>query len=248
MMDTTQTWEIPPAHLSLGEQEVHVWRVPVDASAADLASLQAVLTAEEVAKARRFVFERDRTRSLVTHALLRILVGRYLQTSPSLLRFTANTYGKPALASPDLPLQFNLSHSANLVLYAFAWRRHLGVDVEYMRSNIDYDELAEYCFSPFEQQALSGLSRDEKHVAFYNCWTRKEAYIKARGMGLSLPLNLFDVSLLPGEAAALLRSREDPAEVQRWSMRQLAPGAGYAGALVVEGTDWQLRCWQWQER
>ncbi len=246
MMDTIPNWEIPPAHLSLGEHEVHVWRVSVDASAADLASLQAVLSAEEVARAQRFVFERDRTCSIVAHAILRILCGRYLQTSPSLLRFSLNEYGKPALASPGLSLQFNLSHSANLILYAFVWQRQLGVDVEYMRSNIDYDDLARYCFSPFEQETLNGLSQDEKHQAFYNCWTRKEAYIKARGMGLSLPLDLFDVSLLPGEAAALLQSREDPNEVQRWSMRRLAPGAGYAGALAVEGTDWELRCWQWQ--
>jgi 4'-phosphopantetheinyl transferase len=247
-MDTIQTWELPPAHLSLGEQEVHVWCITVDAATSAFASGQAVLTADEVAKVQRFVFERDRTRALITRALLRILAGRYLQTSPTLLRFTANPYGKPALASPGLPLQFNLSHSANLVLYAFAWQRSLGIDVEYMRTTIDDDELAEYCFSSFERETLSGLSQDEKHVAFYNCWTRKEAYIKARGLGLSLPLNLFDVSLLPGEAAALLRSREDPVEVQRWSMQQLAPGAGYAGALVVEGTDWQLRCWRWQGR
>lgn len=239
-------WDIPPANLSLGEHEVHVWRVPVDTSAADLASLQAVLSAEELAKAQRFVFERDRTCSIVAHSILRILAGRYVQTSPSLLRFTLNKYGKPALESPGLPLQFNLSHSANLVLCAFAWRRNLGVDVEYMRANIDYDELARYCFSPFEQEILGGLSSDAKHQAFYNCWTRKEAYIKARGMGLSLPLDIFDVSLLPGDEAALLHSREDPGEVQRWLMRRLLPGDGYAGALAVEGTDWELRCWQWQ--
>lgn len=248
MVNTIENWDTPPAHLSLGEDEVHAWRVSVDASAGDLPSLQAVLSAEEIAKARRFVFERDRTRSLVTHSVLRILCGRYVQTSPSLLHFTLNKYGKPALASPDLPLQFNLSHSANLVLYAFAWRRHLGVDVEYMRSNINYEELAGFCFSPCEKETLQGLSQEKKHQAFYNCWTRKEAYIKARGMGLSLPLDLFDVSLLPGEEAALLGSREDPGEVQRWSMCQLEPGADYAGALAVEGTDWKLRCWQWQGR
>ncbi len=245
-MNTLQDWDAPSAHVPLGEDEVHVWRVCIDAAAADLVSLQTVLTGDEIARARRFVFERDRTRSLVTHAILRLLCGRYLQTSPSLLRFTSNRYGKPALALPDLPLQFNLSHSANLVLYAFAWRRHLGVDVEYMRSNIDYEELARFCFSPLEQEALDSLSQDTKHQAFYNCWTRKEAYIKARGMGLSLPLDLFDVSLIPGEEAALLWSREDPDEVQRWSMRRLTPGADYAGALVVEGTGWELRCWQWQ--
>lgn len=243
-----QPWQAPPEDLRLGEQEVHVWRVSLDVPAGVLASLQEVLAADEIARVQRFVFERDRVCSCVAHALLRILLGRYARVAPTQVHFTANEYGKPALARPELvpALHFNISHSANLVLYAFAWQRHLGVDVEYMRADIDYEGLAEYCFSPLEQETLKGLAPARKHEAFYNCWTRKEAYIKARGMGLSLPLALFDVSLLPGEAAALLQSREDPQEVQRWSMRNLVPGAGYAGALAVEGADWQMRCWQWQ--
>lgn len=244
----TQHWEACPQGLSLGEQDVHVWRVSLDVPESALASLQEVLAPEELAKAQRFVFERDRTCSLVARAVLRILAGRYTQTPPSQLRFTLNEYGKPALAWPGLqtPLQFNLSHSARLVLCAFAWQRHLGVDVEYMRTGIDYEGLAGYCFSPVEQETLKGLAPGQVHEAFYNCWTRKEAYIKARGMGLSLPLTLFDVSLLPGSEAALLQSREDPGEVQRWSMCRLFPGTDYAGALAVEGTGWQLRCWRWQ--
>jgi len=244
----THDWATPPAGLSLGEQEVHVWRITLDVPAGALATLQEVLAADEIARAQRFIFERDRVCSLVAHSILRILAGRYTKTDPSALRFAPNDYGKPALAWPDLQpaLQLNISHSANLVLCAFAWQRHLGVDVEYMRTGIEYEGLAEYCFSPFEQETLKGLPAEQKHQAFYNCWTRKEAYIKARGMGLSLPLALFDVSLLPGSSAVLLQSREDPHEVGRWSMRNLAPGTDYVGALAVEGTGWQLRCWQWQ--
>ncbi|HEY1350070.1 MAG TPA: 4'-phosphopantetheinyl transferase superfamily protein [Ktedonobacteraceae bacterium] len=246
----TQHWATPPDDLRLGEQEVHVWRLSLlDVPAGTLASLQEVLTAEEVARAQRFVFERDRVCSLVAHSVLRLLAGRYTQLAPALLRFTLNEYGKPALAGPGPGpvLHFNLSHSASLVLYAFAWQRHLGVDVEYMRTGIDYAELAAYCFSPFEQETLRSVGPDQRHQTFYNCWTRKEAYIKARGMGLSLPLALFDVSLRSGEEAALLASREDPNEVQRWSMCRLFPGPDYAGALAVEGTGWQLRCWRWPQ-
>jgi len=102
-----------------------------------------------------------------------------------------------------------------------------------------------HSFSPFEQASLYPLPPGQKHQAFYNCWTRKEAYIKARGMGLSLPLNLFDVSLLPDKLAALLYSREDPQEVARWSMQTLVPRPGYAGALAVKGRGWLVQCWQW---
>lgn len=248
-MSNTQIWSIPQGSISLPENVVHVWKARLDVPATSIPALQWVLSAEEVARAQRFYFERDRRRWIVARSLLRQLLGRYTQTDPRLISFDLNTYGKPALASParHTALRFNVSHSAELVLYAFAWRRQLGVDVEYMRPAIEYDEIARHSFSPFEQKALAGLSGEEKHEAFYRCWTRKEAYIKARGMGLSLPLDLFDVSLLPGEPAALLCSREDPQEVQRWSMRLLEPGPGYAGALMVEGTDWQLCCWQWPD-
>lgn len=247
MVSNTQIWSIPPENIDLKEQDVHVWRARLDVPAMNIPSLQWVLSSEEVARAQGFYFERDRQRWIVARSLLRRLLGHYTQTDPRLISFELNRYGKPALASPAryAALQFNVSHSADLVLYAFTWQRHLGVDVEYMRPDIEYDQIARYSFSPFEQKALAGLSLEEKHEAFYRCWTRKEAYIKARGMGLSLSLDLFDVSLLPGEPAALLCSREDPQETQRWSMRQLEPGPGYAGALMVEGADWQLQCWQW---
>jgi len=242
---STQTWSTPLGRMSLPEHEVHVWRARLDVPARDIPALQWVLSAEEVARAQRFYFERDRSRWIVARSLLRTILGHYTQTDPRLICFDLNRYGKPALASPiqHTALQFNVSHSADLALYAFAWRRPLGVDVEYMRPDIEYDQIARYSFSPVEQRTLAGLSLEEKHEAFYRCWTRKEAYIKARGMGLSLSLALFDVSLLPDEPAALLCSREDPYEAQRWSMRQLDPGPGYAGALVVEGTDWHLQCY-----
>lgn len=243
----SQLWATPSEEMSLGADEVHVWKVHLNREVARIPLFQKLLEPEEVDRARRFYFERDRQHWIVAHGLLRILLGRYLQTDPRLLRFDLNAYGKPALAFPAQSplLQFNLSHSADLALYAFSWQQHIGVDVEYMRTTIDYDGIAQYSFSPTEQAALLSLPPTEKHEAFYRCWTRKEAYIKARGMGLSLPLDLFDVSLLPGEPAALLHSREDPQEAQRWSMRELAPAPDYAGALMVEGADWQLHCWQW---
>ncbi len=247
MIDMIPLWTTPPTKNSLGADEVHVWKIHLDREVTRVSSFQRLLTPEEVSRAQRFYFERDRQHWMVARGLLRVLLGSYLQTDPQLLRFGLNAYGKPALAFPSAspPLQFNLSHSADLALYAFTWQRHVGVDVEYMRTPLDYDAIAQYSFSPSERAALLTLPLTEKHEAFYRCWARKEAYIKARGMGLSLPLDLFDVALLPGEPAALLQSREDPHEAQRWSMRHLVPAPDYAGALVAEGTDWQVRCWEW---
>ncbi len=245
MYDAPQ-WAIPPEHLTLSENQVHIWRAFLTASRQIRASMEPVLSEEERTRAARFYFERDRHRWIIARAILRMLLARYLQLEPQHVLFISNEYGKPALApAHKSKLQFNLSHSRDIALYAVARGRAVGVDVEYMKDDIDYDDLAKVSFSPQEQVVLRSLAGEAKRTAFFNCWTRKEAYIKARGMGLSLPLDLFDVSLLPGEAAALLASREDPREGDRWTLQALFPCTGYAGALAVEGSGWQLSCWQW---
>ncbi len=248
-MSNLSSWNLPTGPVELAEQDVHVWKARLDVPADLLPEYQETLSMEELAKAQQFRFDVHRQRWTVAHAVLRILLGQYLGIAPQLLRFHTNAYGKPALVMPEqsYSLEFNLSHSANLALYAFSWQRHVGVDVEHMRADIPYDQLAQHSFSLHEQTTLCSLSGEQKHQAFYNCWTRKEAYIKARGMGLSLPLDLFDVSLVPGEPAALLQSRESSQEVQRWSMQELHPEPEYAGALMVEGTGWQLHCWEWHD-
>lgn len=241
-----QQWAIPPEHLPLSENQVHIWRAFLTASQEIRASMERVLSEEERTRVARFYFERDRHRWIIARGILRILLARYLQLEPQHVLFISNEYGKPALApAHESKLQFNLSHSRDIALYAVAWGRAVGVDVEYRKDDIEYDELAKVSFSPQEQAVLRPLAGEEKQTAFFNCWTRKEAYIKARGMGLFLPLDLFDVSLRPDEAAALLASREDAREVDRWTLQSLFPGAGYAGALAGEGNGWQLSCWQW---
>ncbi|HTK07741.1 MAG TPA: 4'-phosphopantetheinyl transferase superfamily protein [Ktedonobacteraceae bacterium] len=240
-------WGDPEGTFSLTERDVHVWRIPLETSPASLEGFLLLLDAAEKEKARRFRFERDRRRYIVAHGVLRMLLGAYLQMEASALRFVTNAYGKPALApAQHAPhLSFNLSHSHELALLAVTWQRELGVDVEYKRNDIEYDELARHSFSPYEQEQLRTLPAALKEDGFFSCWTRKEAYIKARGMGLSLALNLFDVSLHPAEQAQFLASREDPREVERWSLLNLEPGSGYAGALMVEGNGWDLHLWQW---
>lgn len=247
MDDIQHTWRLPADNLRLGVYDVHVWRASVAQPAATIQYLKSMLSPEEVAKAERFYFERDRNRHIVVHALLRILLSRYLDTDRDQLQFIHNEYGKPfvKLEETQPALQFNISHSHELVLYAFTLSRQIGVDVEYMRPDIEYEALAQYHFSLLENSMLREVPAEFKQQAFYNCWSRKEAYIKARGMGLSLPLDIFDVSLKPGEDAALLGSREEPPQLPYWSLRALLPGESYAGALVVEGHDWHMHCWQY---
>jgi 4'-phosphopantetheinyl transferase len=239
--DAMQQWNMPPTHLQLTKGVVHVWLAHVDAYF--MAIGKSLLSSDEQEKAARFYFERDRRRYAAAHSILRILLGRYLDCDPLAIRFRTNSHGKPAIDAPiqEQRLTFNLSHSNALALLAFTCDREIGVDVEYMRSNVEYEQLARHSFSPNEQQTLLSLPDNAIPQGFFNAWTRKEAYIKARGLGLHLPLHLFDVSLRPGEAAALLASREDAHEAARWTMRTLAPGAGYAGALCVEGDGWELQ-------
>jgi 4'-phosphopantetheinyl transferase len=123
----------------------------------------------------------------------------------------------------------------------------VGIDLEYIRSDLAVEQIAERFFSRREIATLRALPIDLRTYAFFLCWTRKEAYIKARGEGLSLPLDQFDVSLIPGEPAALLNTQRDLYEVSRWSLQELTPAPGYAAALAVEGHGWHLACWQWPD-
>jgi 4'-phosphopantetheinyl transferase len=207
------------------------------------------LSADERARADRFYFQKDRERFIVGRGLLRTILGLYLDTKPEHLRFCYSSYGKPALSKGrgSDTLHFNLSHSDRLALYALTGSREVGVDLERNRPELAVDEIAEHLFSPREVAMLRALPPSMRQEAFINCWTRKEAYIKARGDGLAIPLNEFDVTLVPGEPACLRSTRGDPHEASRWSLQELAPGPGYVAALAIEGHNWRLRCWQWPE-
>lgn len=249
-----QQWQNFSLDAKLSENTVHVWRATLHTPTSVVRYYHRYLIEEEITRAGQFYFEKDRNHFIVVHGILRILIGRYLNVEPSQFRFCLNAYGKPSLESSlHVPaLSFNISHSHDLALFAFTYTRQVGVDVEYMRLSSgdgggdDYEQLAQHYFSAYERSVIQMLPVEEKRQAFFQCWTRKEAYIKARGMGLSLPLDLFDVSLRPNEPAALLQSRENAQEAVRWSLRELLPGTCYVGALAVEGKDWQLHCWQWE--
>lgn len=232
--------ELPGSSLTLGTDEVHVWHANLDEHAAD--SLQFLLTEDEVSRANRFHFARDRNHYIVARGLLRKLLAGYLGTGAGDLRFAYAEKGKPALEEAQQSLfNFNLAHSHGRAIYAFSLGRELGVDLEFMRKDLAGDKIAERFFSSREVDTLSTVPAELRKEAFFNCWTRKEAYIKARGEGLSMPLAEFDVSLAPGEPVALLRNHKEPAEVRRWTMQSISVSSGYVAALVVEGRDWRLK-------
>lgn len=231
--------------LALPDDEVQLWRVDLESLRADEARWQEVLSPEEASRGSRFHFAGDRQRFVASRALLRTILAGYLTTDPKKLTFAYSKGDKPSLcpAYADRGITFNLSHSGGIALYAFARRRELGIDVEQVRRDFDVEAIARRFFSAYEQEQLADVPAAEKIEAFFRCWTRKEAYIKATGDGLSLPLTQFDVSLAEGNTDALVTTRPDSAEAKRWLLREVAAGAGYIAALCVRGQYWKLNDW-----
>lgn len=239
-------WESPPADLALKAGDVHIWRSRLEAPQARIEGARAMLAPDEVARADRFLREVHGMRFTLARAALRVLLGRYLDVRPEEVRFRYSDQGKPFLEDWEAQrgIQFNLSHSGSVALLGFTFERAIGIDVEAFRENLEADKIARRYFAPGEVETLFALPEELRKQGFYNCWTRKEAYIKACGDGLRLPLNSFDVSLVPGEAPELLRAQGGDAEIERWSFHQLEPGPGYAATLVVEARQVRLRTFE----
>ncbi len=245
-MQTSDVWTVSPPRPVATSAEVHVWRSSLSLPIARVRAFERTLAPDERARAHRFVHEKDRDRFIVSRGVLREILGRYLGRDPRLLRFDYNPFGKPMLsADGGLPaLSFNVSHADEIALCAVTRGRETGVDIERIRPDVGVEDVAARCLSKYEIGTLRGLPASCRLEAFFACWTRKEAYLKAKGGGLSLPLDGFDVSLAPEHPAALLGVHGDAAEANRWSLRALFPGQGYVAALAVEGHGWHLRCWQ----
>ncbi len=227
--------------IPLAADEVHLWRVDLQAVAGDEAHWSTILSDDERARGARFHFPIHRQYFIAGRAFLRRILAAYLGASAKGLTFSYSDKNKPALARPNLHrISFNLSHSGDIALIAVTQSRQIGVDVELIRRDFDTAEIAARFFSDTEQEQLAALSAERRHEAFFLCWTRKEAYIKATGEGLSLPLRQFDVSIAPGSQDALLATRPDAAESKRWSLRDIRVMPGYAGAICVTGNEWKL--------
>jgi 4'-phosphopantetheinyl transferase len=242
----------PARDLALPPGEIHLWVVALDAEPAVVESLARSLAAEELERAHRFRFDRHRRQYMVGRGALRALLGGYLGLSPGEVRFSYGPRGKPFLAAspataaassaaePPSPaaaggLFFNLSNSHELALVGFLRGAEIGVDVEFLKPMPDLEQIAERFFSASERTAIRQLPEDQKREGFFNCWTRKEAYLKAVGEGLAAPLDSFDVTLIPGEPPRMLTLRGDAARAAGWCFRCFRPAPDYIGALAVEG-------------
>jgi 4'-phosphopantetheinyl transferase len=239
-------WQSPHDNLTLPADEVHIWRVWLHTTSVQyLELLEQTLAADEHARAQRFYFAKDRTAFIVARGTLRVVLGRYLRIPPQQVQFAYTPNGKPELAHPtagNQSLNFNVSHSQSLALYACCWNRAVGVDVEYLRPIAQDDRIAQRFFLPQEYTAWQSLPPAQQQLGFFNCWTRKEAFLKARGVGLANELTSVEVSLKPGEAAEIRAVAAGNAA--QWSLLELVPASGYVGALVVEGVGWRVQYWE----
>jgi 4'-phosphopantetheinyl transferase len=232
--------QLPSSRLplpDLSDGDVHVWRSSLDRPAAEVRLLEALLSEDEVARVGRFRLERDRRRYIVGRATLRAILGGYLGLPPKQMEFAYGPQGKPALHArwAETQITFNLSHARELAIYAVTKGREVGIDLEWIEPGVDVEPLAERFLSAREKASLYGLPRDQAQARFYMLWTRKEALLKAMGVGLSAPLDHFSVLGLPESAEVVLSLPTDRGIPQRWSLHRLRAGPGYEAALAVEG-------------
>jgi 4'-phosphopantetheinyl transferase len=230
---------------------IDVWTARLDPPRPLRPHLAGYLSSDERERARRFVFPRDRDRFIAGRAFLRLLLAQYLGSDPGELVFRYGAHGKPGLAHDQGGLQFNLAHCGGLAVCALARGvDELGVDVERVRPIADAADVARSSFSPGEVAELEAVPEPERLGAFFNAWTRKEAFLKALGDGLARPLDSFDVTLKPGDPPRLVRTAGDPEEAERFSLHALEPEVGYLAAVAARGHGWRVRQarWNWVEQ
>ncbi len=227
-----------------GFKEIHLWSVDLCPPPERIEELRLLLTGAEIERADRFHFDRHRRRFIVRRGVLRLLMAGYLGRRPEELRFEEGEKGKPFVAQETAVagerLHFNLSDSKDLAVYAVTRGAELGVDVEILRPMPDAQGIAEHFFSVEERDRLRRVPPERKARAFFNCWTRKEAYIKAIGEGLSEPLDRFSVTLLPDEPARFVHLGGDAERAAGWTLHHLVPGDDAVGALALEGEGWRI--------
>jgi len=231
------SWSLLERSLKLVHTEVHIWCASLNQPLTQINKFWCTLSSEEQARANRFYFIKNRNQFIITHGLLRYILSRYLNVLPEQIRFSYTSRGKPYINITGDPgknkFRFNISHSHNIVIYAMAWGREAGIDIEYIRSNIAYKRIAKRFFSPEELAKLLSFPPEKQNEAFFYFWTRKEAYLKAKGEGI-----------FKGSSSVLVDTGLPSRELPHWSILSFQPESGYIGALAVEGKNYQLKFWK----
>lgn len=240
-------YQSAPDRIMLAPDEVYVWRISAESESEEAGRLAKFLSADEKERAGRFHFEKDRRIFIMGRGVLRTLLGRFTGREPASLRFVYTSHGKPVLpaAGSTANPAFSVSHSGKEILLAFSPGFPIGVDIERIRSSSDHEDLARRYFSPAEAELLLSLPKSQRAEAFFSCWVRKEAFLKAHGQGLSFGLDHFEVSLRPGEDARLIRILNDEAEVREWTLHDLPAGPGYKAALAARAHPRKISCFSW---
>lgn len=239
-------WKAARQKIFLAENEAHIWRIALFQKDKVLEFSADLLDENEKSKAAKFRFERDRRNYIAAHGAMREILGFYLECCPKKIEFTTNYYGKPFLRRNQTDINFNMSHSHEWALLALTKGKKIGVDIELIRAEIAEQNLAEQIFSPLENETLRNLPEKLRLKAFFDCWTRKEAFIKAVGKGLSYPLEEFAVSCAPHQSAMLLSINNSSDEVENWHIKELNVGENYAAAAAIESKQLKLKFYHWE--
>lgn len=242
---TIRQWSIPPdaSQTDMGNN-IDVWRVQLNPEHIVVDRCRRLLSSDELERADRFHFDVHRDRFTICRAALRMILSRYLDQQPTDINFIYGEHQKPGLHTSFQRIEFNVAHSDDLAVIAFSQNNVLGIDVEYMRKNVDYLELASRFFATSESATLARVVPRLRRQTFYNGWTRKESYLKAKGSGLAVPLNSFAVTLAPNDPVKLVQSNAGPREVARWKIISFTPQEEFVGALTAEQGSWTTRGFQ----
>jgi len=242
-------WSTGPTAPVLGEDELHVWRVALPPTSAEehIASLHQLLSAEEEERLNKFRVGEVRNRYVTSRGMLRVLLGLYLREAPGQLHLRHDPHGKPILSQPaeTLPLAFSVSHSGAWLLFAFARRSGVGVDVEQVKGERRVTEIAERFFASDEYERIIACTGAAQARAFYRLWVRKEAYAKATGERLldALKQSVRELGLA-GEESRTSKGSDEGGKAY-WSQFSLSVGEDYEAAVIAQGPDIRLRCWSW---
>lgn len=232
--------DLPENFPTLTAQEVHVWHASLNFPEDELTQFTTLLSDDEEVRAKRFHFAKDRIRYTAARGILRKILSGYLHQDPKEIKFNYNSHGKPSCADNEA-IQFNLSHSKNIALYAFARNLTLGIDIEYIDPDFKADAIAQRFFSASEANLLHQLTGKTKIKAFFNGWTRKEAFLKALGLGLSYSLKRVEVSMAPDQPVKFLTIDDPQQNIDQWSLYSFDQIPKYAAALVVRGKNHVIR-------